>query len=302
MLTFFGGKGGVGKTTLANAYSYAAASRGERVLLVSTDPAHNLGHIWGQRIGDNPRQVDPDLPLSLLELDPQRTIEQHITTVSQNMREVVPERLHKQLQHHLDLSATTPGMHEAALLERIADIATTPGYDRIVFDTAPSGHTSRLMALPELMTAWSTALLERREQSDKFADIAASFGNDRVASRNQRIRQVVYQRQQKFAQLRTALVEDSEFHIVLIAERLAVLETVEFYQDLRAHDISVGQLFVNRRSPASLPGRVQAETSALELLCQELPQATTTEIPLLDHEVGTPAGIAEVARLVFPTG
>ncbi|MDN8642575.1 ArsA family ATPase, partial [Corynebacterium kefirresidentii] len=208
-IMFFGGKGGVGKTTLATATALRL-SRDHRVCLVSTDPAHNLGHIFGTALGDAPVALTPSL--SAIEIDPARATEQHLAQVGSAMRRFMPEHLHGEVTKHLDLARQSPGTQEAALLERIAAlVGEESDVDFLIFDTAPSGHTSRLMALPEIMAAYTDGLLSRREKSDKFGSLVRgmspgnSANNDPVDRRNQEIRATLFQRRERFSQLRAAL-------------------------------------------------------------------------------------------------
>ena len=314
---FFGGKGGVGKTTVSAATAIRLAARGRRVLLVSTDPAHNLGHIWGHSLHDAPLTLEPRL--DAIELDPATITQQHLRAVGDSMRAMMPERLHAEVDKHLEMSRHSPGMHEAALLERIADLVSGVGggggeYDHIIFDTAPSGHTSRLMALPELMAAYTEGLLERRDKSDKFSDIVRGMGgnardgaagdalstrSDPVARRNQQIRSTLLKRRRKFERLRNVLTDPAQcvFHIVLTAERLPVMESMEFYAELTAHGVHVGGAVVNRRTPdeagAFLEGRRGVEKQALELLDLPVP---VHELPWLPGEIGTRAALAQIAE------
>ena len=153
-IMFFGGKGGVGKTTLATATALRL-SREHRVCLVSTDPAHNLGHIFGTSLGDAPSDLTPTL--SAIEINPARATEQHLAQVGNSMRRFMPEHLHGEVKKHLDLARQSPGTQEAALLERIAALVVgESNFDYLVFDTAPSGHTSRLMALPEICLLYTS--------------------------------------------------------------------------------------------------------------------------------------------------
>ncbi len=154
-ILFFGGKGGVGKTTVSSATAIAHANSGAKVLLVSTDPAHNLGHLFDRTIGSKPVRITAGL--DALELDPAETVNVHLKEISESLHELMPVTLHSEIDKHIALSRNAPGMHEAALLERIADVIEEgkDEYDLIVFDTAPSGHTARLMVLPEMMSAWT---------------------------------------------------------------------------------------------------------------------------------------------------
>ena len=89
---FFGGKGGVGKTTVSAATAVSLAALQRRVLLISTDPADNLGHIWSTRLTDTPSKLEPGL--DVVELDPAATTERHLEEVERSMRAMMPERMH----------------------------------------------------------------------------------------------------------------------------------------------------------------------------------------------------------------
>ena len=298
---FFGGKGGVGKTTISAATAVRLAARGRRVLLVSTDPAHNLGHIWGATLHDAPVALEPRL--DAIELDPAAITQQHLRAVGDSMRAMMPERLHREVDRHLEMSRHSPGMHEAALLERIADLVAGAEYDHLIFDTAPSGHTSRLVALPELMAAYTDGLLERRDKSDKFSDLVRGMGGasdgSPVDRRNQQIRSTLLARRRKFERLRAVLTDPAKcvFHIVLTAERLPVMESMEFYEELTANGVHVGSAIVNRRTPdesgAFLEGRRGVEQQALALLDLPVP---VVELPWLPGEIGTREALGQIAE------
>lgn len=315
---FIGGKGGVGKTSTASAVAWDQARQGRTVLVVSTDPAHNLGHLWEQSVGDSPVPLwRPDAGsagglLDGVEIDPEATSQRHLAQVTATLKDLMPPHLHKQVEQHVTLSAQSPGTHESATLERMADLVTQAGdnYDLIVFDTAPSGHTARLLALPEIMTTWTEGLLQRRSKAEKFGAAVRAFDDDddpsstAGAGRDRRIRQVLTQRKSKFEALRQ-LVTDSQqcsFVIVLAPERLPVLESVELYQQLTALGVDVAGLVVNRLSPTD-QGDFLAQRRAAEDLCvrqlrDHLPQVPLQSAPLLPHPPSGEAGVRMLAELL----
>lgn len=302
---FVGGKGGVGKTTVAAAVALAQAQRGQRVLLVSTDPAHNLGHLWVRTIG--PSKVRLAANLDGLEIDPGAAVQAHLAEVGAALRRLMPAHLAGEIDKHMALSQDAPGMHEAALLERIAETVEDGlrDYDLVVFDTAPSGHTARLMALPEMMSAWTEGLLRRQDRSERFGAAMRSLGSDegigaRIIGgertdtgedRDQQIRKLLHRRRHRFDHLRTTLADaaTTAFVIVLAAERLPVLETIELHAQLRRASVAVGGLVVNKRSPADagafLAERRAQEEKHLHTLKAALPAAPIQQLPLLAGDV-----------------
>jgi arsenite-transporting ATPase len=165
---FVGGKGGVGKTTIAAALGTAAADRGRRCIVVSTDPAHSLGDVFDVAIGAAERPLAEGL--WGLEIDAQHEAERHIAGVKLQMKGLVHPRMYDEVDRQLDLARFAPGTEEAALLERMAVLMGEAGqrFDLVIFDTAPTGHTLRLLSLPEIMAAWTEGLLRSRDRSSRL--------------------------------------------------------------------------------------------------------------------------------------
>lgn len=312
---FLGGKGGVGKTSTASALALHRARTGGRVLLVSTDPAHNIGHLWEQEIGDDVVTLfrraagaaaveSAGGRLDAVEVDPRRTVKAHVREVGQTLRSMMPEHLHRQVDEHLRMAEESPGTHESALLERIAELVeeSLDSYDLIVFDTAPSGHTARLMALPETMTVWTEGLLARRDRAERFgaAVRALDRDDDPGTERDRRIRAVLTRRRTRFEHLRDVLKDERRcaFVVVLTPERLPVLESVELVSDLQGSGVRVGGLVVNRLSPDDagdyLARRREQELGHVESLRELLPGMEVQAVPLLPGDV---VGAEAVGRL-----
>lgn len=149
---FFTGKGGVGKTSIACATAVTLAQAGKRVLLVSTDPASNVGQVFGIRIG-NAITAIPELPgLFTLEIDPQAAAQMYRDRIVGPVRGVLPDTVVRGLEEQLSGACTTEIAAFDEFTSLLVDGPVTADFEHIVFDTAPTGHTIRLLQLPG---AWS---------------------------------------------------------------------------------------------------------------------------------------------------
>jgi len=332
---FVGGKGGVGKTTVAAGVGLALAGRGERILLVSTDPAHSLGDLFQREIGAGQVTVwkQPHGPgaLTATELDAEAETERYLDGVRDSMRAFVRPALYPEIERQIALTRHAPGAQEAALMDRIADLMTEgpAQWDRVIFDTAPTGHTLRMLALPELMAAWTDGLLQQRERSDRLSRIlrqgqaedheirsAASPSlhgpTDDLAllddqdsgprdPRLRRLRERLLTRRRRFVEARKRLLapETVGFILVLIPERLPILETQTALGTLTAHKVPVVGLVVNRTLPPEADGaflearRVQ-ERHYLEDIETRFAALPRVQIPLAESDV---QGLARLEAL-----
>lgn len=148
---FFTGKGGVGKTSIASSTALALAHEGKRVLLISTDPASNLDEVLGVELGREPRPVPAREGLFALNIDPEAVAREYREKVIGPMRGVLPESALQAMEEQLSGACT---MEIAAFDEFTGYLgdAATADYDVVIFDTAPTGHTLRLMALSQAWT------------------------------------------------------------------------------------------------------------------------------------------------------
>ena len=271
-IIFVGGKGGVGKTTTAGALGLMAAESGRSTLLVSTDPAHSLGDVFDTQIGNEETSLGPNL--SGLEIDPEAVAESHIATVKMSMKSLVAPKMYKEIDRQLELARHSPGTMEAALLERMADLmaAARSRFDLLIFDTAPSGHTIRLLSLPEVLGAWSDGMLGHRDRSRKLGELLKVFGRDHSRedefgmiggskeepddSRDGRIRDILLTRRRKFHRARELLTDPAvtAFLLVLTAERLPILESEKTLDLLKKFNVPVAGMIVNRLLPPDADG------------------------------------------------
>lgn len=151
---FFTGKGGVGKTSIACATAIRLAEEGHQVLLVSTDPASNVGQVFGMTIGNRITPIPEVSGLSALEIDPMAAAQAYRDRIVAPVKGVLPDAVVRSIAEQLSGACTT----EIAAFDEFTGLLTddelTSGYDHIIFDTAPTGHTIRLLQLPGAWTGF----------------------------------------------------------------------------------------------------------------------------------------------------
>src|SRR5674476_1171418 len=166
---FFTGKGGVGKTSIACATALELARLNKRVLLVSTDPASNVGQVFGIRIGNQITKVAEVPNLSALEIDPQAAAQAYRDRIVGPVRGVLPEAVVKDIEEQLSGACTTEIAAFDEFTALLTDGALTQDFDHIVFDTAPTGHTIRMLQLPG---AWSGFLEDGKGDASCLGPLA----------------------------------------------------------------------------------------------------------------------------------
>ena len=320
-ILFVGGKGGVGKSTTAASLAVHLADSGEKILLVSTDPAHSLGDLFETSVGDRKREIVPGL--HALEIDPGQEVEKYLARVKSTMRHYVQPAMYSEIERQIELTRHSPGAEEAALMDRVTTLMQEGAisHDRIIFDTAPTGHTLRLLALPEIMAAWTTGLLKSRERSDSLGKAVDRLRGREQASgdelawlddvkeevtdeRTQKIQEVLLERQRRFSKARRLLLdpEITAFILVLIPEKLPILESEKTHAVLRQHKIPVAGLVVNRTLPENqvlgefLESRRSQEAEYLEQIERVFSKLPRVRIPLLSRDVQGINALREIAQ------
>ena len=222
---FFSGKGGVGKTTMACATATHYAQAGKKTLIVTTDPASNLADVFEQEIGHRITQIKGISNLWAMEIDPDAATMEYKERIIGPFREIMPDDVIASLEENLSGPCTT----EMASFDRFIDFMEGDEYDVIIFDTAPTGHTIRLLELP---VDWSKHIEESAKGSGQTC-----LGPV----------QSIQDSKEKYDRA-TALLKDPErttFIFVMRPEELSLYETLRASKELETIGIKSGEIIIN---------------------------------------------------------
>ena len=296
-LHVFGGKGGVGKTTCAAATAVAAAERGRRVGLVSTDPAHSLGDAVGRRLGAGARRLPVRRgTLEAVELDADRALARWLARRRSTLRTIAERGTYlddEDLERLLRLSF--PGVDELMALVEVARLAARRRWELVVVDTAPTGHTLRMLDTPRVLQRLAAVLDDMHAKHRYLTD---SFGRGyRAGAADRLIGELDADGRELAAHLRDPA--RCRFTWLLLPERLALEETRDGVAALAAAGLEVGELVANRCTPPApacplCDGRRAEETRVLADARRAFPTRRLRTLPALDPE---PRGLAALRRI-----
>jgi arsenite-transporting ATPase len=253
---FFTGKGGVGKTSIACAAALTLAESGKRVLLVSTDPASNVGQVFGLSIGNTITDVPAVQGLSALEIDPEQAAEAYRERIVGPVRALLPVEDVRSIEEQLSGSCTTEIASFNEFTALLTDGGTTGRFDHVLFDTAPTGHTIRLLQLPG---SWTDFLNEGKGDASCLGPLAG-----------------LEKQRATYAGAVAALADSRRTRLVLVAraQESALAEITRTHRELAAIGLTRQHLVINAVLPALLDDTDQLATA---IHCRE--QAAIESLP-----------------------
>jgi arsenite-transporting ATPase len=262
---FFTGKGGVGKTSIACAAAVTLADAGRSVLLVSTDPASNVGQVFGVEIGNTVTPIEAVPRLSALEIDPDQAAEQYRERIIAPVRGLLPAAELASIQEQLSGACTTEIASFNEFTDLLTDAAWTAAYDHVIFDTAPTGHTIRLLQLPG---SWTDFLNEGKGDPSCLGPLS---GLDK--------QRAIY------ADAVEALADPARTRLVLVAraQHSALAEAARTQLELADIGITRQHLVVNGILPESAVG-VDPLATAIHAREQLALQQMSTPLQRLPHD------------------
>ena len=280
---FFTGKGGVGKTSVACATAVSLAWQGRAVLVVSTDPASNLDEVLGTSLGMSPTAIEGVPQLHAMNLDPTAAAVAYRERIVGPYRGLLPEASVRSIEEQLSGACTVEIAAFDEFAKLIGEPARTDGFDHVVFDTAPTGHTLRLLELP---AAWSSYIEAAPGGVSCLGPLAGLNGHREL-----------------YAATQSALADPKQTAVVLVArpETAALLEAERTRRELAELGIRRVEFVLNgvfraadSRDPvaAFLDERGRAAIRSMPAALTRLPR---TELPLYSR---APVGIDGIEAMV----
>ena len=304
---FFGGKGGVGKTTAASAtalFLLGKLKRNESILLFSTDPAHSLSDSLDVKIGNRLAEVKQSRGARLFayEMDASLALERFRAAHGKVLAEIAERgTLLDQEDINELLSLSLPGLDEVMSLFELSELDREGKYAHIVVDTAPSGHTSRLLRLPEVFDRMVKAL---DLMGDKHRYMVAHFARRRVVA--DEVDVFLRDLSRRIESVRKLLhdEEQTRFALVTIPEAMSVRETERYLDLLQQQGVPVTDLIINRVEQQHdnceyCRARVQTQRPWLKQIRKSFNHLDQHDVPLMANEVRGIEDLKKIGKLIW---
>jgi len=301
---FIGGKGGVGKTTVSAATALWFARQGKKTLVVSTDPAHSLSDSYERNIGHEPTPIAENL--EAVEIDPEVAMQEYQAKMKEQQA-MNPGMDMGMLQDQMDMASMAPGIDETAAFDRFMQYMTTDEYDIVVFDTAPTGHTLRLLSFPEMMDSWVGKMIKIRRQvgsmAKAFKNIMPFMGDE---EEEDRALEDMEETKKRIREARGVLAdpERTSFKMVVIPEEMSIYESERAMEALSKYNMTADGVIVNQIQPEEADcefcaARRKIQEQRLKTIHEKFGKQLVAEIPLQAEEVKGMEKLTNIAEILY---
>jgi arsenite/tail-anchored protein-transporting ATPase len=249
----FGGKGGLGKTTLSATCAFWLASHGKRVLLFSVDPQASLSDIFQQDIfGKGPVPIMQNLWAQ--EVDADRRIRDYQEEIRKKILDMYGfDRVPEEIDNYISAASAEPAMEESAIFDAVVDIIVQGDYDYYIYDLVPLGHALYYLSMAKVYDEWINKITKLREDMRQYDQVAATMRREAVLEEDKILGELIYIKQRINAS--SQILTDKRrtaFFFVLVPEDMIILDTRKAAELFAKFDVPISGYVVNRVLPPDL--------------------------------------------------
>ena len=305
----FGGKGGLGKTTLSATCAFWLASHGKRVLLFSVDPQASLSDIFQRDIfGKGPVSIMPNLWAQ--EVDADRRIREYQEEIRQKILDMYGfERVPEEIDSYIAAASAEPAMEESAIFDAVVDIIVEGGYDYYIYDLVPLGHALYYLSMAKVYDEWINKITKLREEMRHYDQVAATMRRQQSVEEDKILEELQYikKRINASAQILTDKSRTA-FFFVLVPEEMIILDTRKAVDLFSRFDVPISGYVVNRVLPAELGGdnmprylknRIGMQQKYLQEIRATLGNQVLAYVPEMERDVTGLGMIGLLAERLF---
>jgi len=308
----FGGKGGLGKTTLSAATSYWLAKKGKKVCIFSTDPQASLTDIFERRIFGQ-GEVEITKNLFALEIDADKRILEYQTEIRQKIKDMYKmDTIPEEVEEYINSSSAEPAMAESATFDAMVELMMSGRYDYYIFDMMPHGHAIRFLGMADILDQWVAKILEVRKKAGEYKEAASVLGAQRggLAQEDYVLKELEFIRER--LDFVSKMVRDkthTAFFYVLIPELMPILDTREALKMFKVFDVTVSGVVVNQVYPATLrsekgvpeflKNKIASQQEYLQQIVNDFGDLIRCVVPMLDREPKGLEMISKVASILY---
>ena len=305
----FGGKGGLGKTTLSATSAFWLASQGKRVLLFSVDPQASLSDIFERDIfGRGPVPIMENLWAQ--EVDADRRIRAYQDEIRKKILDMYGfDKVPEEIDNYIAAASAEPAMEESAIFDAVVDIIVQGDYDYYIYDLVPLGHALYYLSMAKFYDEWINKITRLREDMRQYDQVAATMRREETVSEDQILRELTYIKERINASSRILTdAKRTAFFFVVVPEDMIILDTKKAAALFAKFDVPISGYVVNRVLPTELArenlppylkNRIAMQERYLDEINASFGSQVLAYVPEMERDITGLAMIERLARRLF---
>jgi len=305
----FGGKGGLGKTTLSATSAFWLASQGKRVLLFSVDPQASLSDIFERDIfGRGPVPIMENLWAQ--EVDADRRIRAYQDEIRKKILDMYGfDKVPEEIDNYIAAASAEPAMEESAIFDAVVDIIVQGDYDYYIYDLVPLGHALYYLSMAKVYDEWINKITRLREDMRQYDQVAATMRREETVSEDQILRELTYIKERINASSRILTdAKRTAFFFVVVPEDMIILDTKKAAALFAKFDVPISGYVVNRVLPTELArenlppylkNRIAMQERYLDEINASFGSQVLAYVPEMERDITGLAIIERLARRLF---